>query len=147
MPPGPLQMKTLRNADFTEIALDIDGKTVLRFAAAYGFRNIQTLVRKIKRRASEYDYVEVMACPSACLNGGGQIKARKGQTSQQLLNELDDTYHAPDVVERHPANNPLIPVVYDQLVGSSQFSSAARALLHTGYHHRAKSVSASIGDW
>jgi len=37
---------------------------VLRFAAVYGFRNIQTLVRKMKSRRCEYDYVEVMACPS-----------------------------------------------------------------------------------
>jgi iron only hydrogenase large subunit-like protein len=37
---------------------------VLRFAAVYGFRNIQTLVRKIKMKRCEYDYVEVMACPS-----------------------------------------------------------------------------------
>lgn len=37
---------------------------MLRFAAVYGFRNIQTLVRKIKMRRCEYDYVEVMACPS-----------------------------------------------------------------------------------
>ena len=140
-------MKTLRNADFKEVTLKADGRTVLRFAAAYGFRNIQTLVRKIKRQACEYDYVEVMACPSACLNGGGQIKAHKGQTSQQLLNDLDESYHAPDVVKRHPADNPLVPLVYDQLVGSGQFSAAARSLLHTGYHHRTKTVSASIGDW
>lgn len=37
---------------------------MLRFAAVYGFRNIQTLVRKIKMKRCEYDYVEVMACPS-----------------------------------------------------------------------------------
>ena len=40
---------------------------------AYGFRNIQTLVQKLKRGVCEYDYVEVMACPSGCLNGGGQV--------------------------------------------------------------------------
>lgn len=147
LPPGPLQLKTLRNADFKEITLNIEGCTVLRFAAAYGFRNIQTLVRKIKRQACEYDYVEVMACPSACLNGGGQIKARKGQTVQQLLNELDESYHAPDVSERHPADNPLVPFVYKHLIGNGQFSPAAKELLHTGYHHREKSVTASIGDW
>jgi len=28
-------MKTLRNADFTEISLEVEGRTVLRFAAAY----------------------------------------------------------------------------------------------------------------
>ena len=40
---------------------------------AYGFRNIQTLVQKMKRHACDYDFVEVMACPSGCLNGGGQV--------------------------------------------------------------------------
>ena len=32
---------------------------LLRFAAAYGFRNIQSLMRKIKAGKCEYDYVEV----------------------------------------------------------------------------------------
>ncbi len=140
-------MRTLRNADFTEISLDVEGRAVLRFAAAYGFRNIQTLVRKIKRRACEYDYVEVMACPSGCLNGGGQIKAHKGQTSQQLLDELDQHYHAAELVDRHPKDDPLVPVVYDKLVGGGVYDAAARDLLHTSYHHREKSVSAMIGDW
>lgn len=52
-------------------------------------------VRKIKRRACEYDYVEIMACPSGCLNGGGQIKPQPGQSAQQLLDELDAIYHDP----------------------------------------------------
>ncbi|DBA92266.1 TPA: hypothetical protein ACH3X2_003700 [Trebouxia sp. C0005] len=147
LPPGPLPMKTLRNADFTEISLDLEGRTVLRFAAAYGFRNIQTLVRKIKRKACEYDYVEVMACPSGCLNGGGQIKAHKGQTSQQLLDELDQHYHAAELVERHPSENAIVPLVYKQFVGGRVYDAAARNRLHTGYHHREKSVSAMIGDW
>ena len=55
-------------------------------------------VRKIKRGACEYDYVEIMACPGGCLNGGGQIApAQVGQTSQQLLDQLDTIYHDPEV--------------------------------------------------
>lgn len=46
----------------------------MRFASAYGFRNIQTLIHKIKKGICPYDYVEVMACPSGCINGGGQPK-------------------------------------------------------------------------
>ena len=49
LPAGPLQMKTLCNADISEVSLEVVGCTVLRFAAAYGFRNIQTLRRKVKR--------------------------------------------------------------------------------------------------
>ncbi|KAL3144424.1 hypothetical protein ABBQ32_004170 [Trebouxia sp. C0010 RCD-2024] len=146
LPAGPVQMKTLRNADFREVSLEVDGQTVLRFAAAYGFRNIQTLVRKIKRRACEYDYVEVMACPSGCVNGGGQIKAHNGQSMQQLLDKLDQSYHAPEVVEMHPQDNPLVAAVYQRL-GSGLYGAAAKDFLHTSYHHREKTVSAMIGDW
>lgn len=56
--------KNLRNPDFKEAILEKDGKVVLRFAIANGFRNIQNLVQKLKRGKSNYDYVEVMACPS-----------------------------------------------------------------------------------
>lgn len=53
-----------RNNDFREVTLEVNGETVLRFALAYGFRNIQNLVQKLKRGKSPYHYVEVMACPS-----------------------------------------------------------------------------------
>ena len=45
---------------------------------AYGFRNIQNLMIKLKQNASkirhECIYIEVMACPGGCTNGGGQIR-------------------------------------------------------------------------
>lgn len=59
-----LDYKNLRNPDFREIILEKDGKLLLRFAVANGFRNIQNLVQKLKRGKSAYHYVEVMACPS-----------------------------------------------------------------------------------
>lgn len=59
-----LEYKNLRNPDFREVILEKDGKILLRFAVANGFRNIQNLVQKLKRGKSSYHYVEVMACPS-----------------------------------------------------------------------------------
>src|SRR5690606_6796209 len=46
-----------RNSDFKECSLEINGKTVLRFCQAYGFRNIQNQVRKIKRKQCRYDFI------------------------------------------------------------------------------------------
>ena len=50
----------------------------LVFAAAYGFRNIQGVVSRLRRSAASagsptppFAFVEVMACPSGCVNGGG----------------------------------------------------------------------------
>ena len=88
---GALEYKIprARNPDLREVTLEgPDGTTLLRFAQAYGFRNIQNMVRKIKPTAHDihlgtsrdgcgYDYVEIMACPSGCLNGGGQLRRRR----------------------------------------------------------------------
>lgn len=63
-PDAKLELKNLRNPDFQEAVLEKDGKVVLRFAVANGFRNIQNLVQKLKRGKCSYHYVEVMACPS-----------------------------------------------------------------------------------
>ena len=69
-----LTYKTLKNADFREVILEKDGKTLLKFAIANGFRNIQNLVQKLKRKRCDFDFVEVLACPSGCVNGGAQLR-------------------------------------------------------------------------
>jgi iron only hydrogenase large subunit-like protein len=71
--PLEINFKQLRNKDLLEAVVQING-TEFRVAKAYGFRNIQNIIQKIKHRRCNYDYVELMACPSGCLNGGGQIK-------------------------------------------------------------------------
>lgn len=50
---------------------------VLKFATAYGFKNIQLLVSNAANggmKMHDYHYIEAMACPSGCLNGGGQVR-------------------------------------------------------------------------
>ena len=69
-----LSYKILKNSDFREVSLERDGKTLLKFAIANGFRNIQNLVQKLKRKRCDYDFVEILACPSGCINGGAQLR-------------------------------------------------------------------------
>ncbi|CAN0304934.1 unnamed protein product, partial [Hapterophycus canaliculatus] len=59
----PLVYRAGRNADFRETTLEVDGKVLLRFAYAYGFRNIQSILAKARRGKCPYHLVEVMACP------------------------------------------------------------------------------------
>lgn len=86
-----------RNSDVVEYTVtSATGEPLLKAARYYGFRNIQNLVRRLKparasrmpggrpvgsarkpagkSSGSDYAYVEVMACPGGCTNGGGQIK-------------------------------------------------------------------------
>ncbi|CAG8484006.1 10470_t:CDS:2 [Ambispora gerdemannii] len=125
-------VKIGKNKDFKEISLEIDGKSVLKFASAYGFRNIQNLIRKIKTSSSPYHYVEVMACPSGCINGGGQLKPTESSISvKDWINQVDKLYRSVD--NESPENNESVQRLYiDWLEGKD--SLKCRKIMRTQYH-------------
>ncbi|VUC33121.1 unnamed protein product [Clonostachys rosea] len=128
IPGSEIQVTRGRNIDVVEYSVCQNGETVFKAARYYGFRNIQNLVRRLKparpsrmpggkpfgsaRRPTgkasslEHSYVEVMACPGGCTNGGGQIKVddpiiieRKNlppnpgpQEQKEWLAEVDEAY-------------------------------------------------------
>ena len=92
-----VELHILRSTDYTDYTLRApDGTTLFKGATCYGFRNIQNVVRKLQRETGArstrgrgrmrsvarpspqdthpYDYIEVMACPGGCVNGGGQLR-------------------------------------------------------------------------
>lgn len=100
-----------RNSDVVEYTVtSSDGELILKAARYYGFRNIQNLVRRLKpAKASrmpggrpigsarkpggsspgpDYAYIEVMACPGGCTNGGGQIKDNDPLVKGRLIDEV-----------------------------------------------------------
>jgi iron only hydrogenase large subunit-like protein len=134
---GNLQYQRGRNPDWKEVSLTIEGKEVLRFVQAYGFRNIQNVMRAIKKGDCPFHYVEIMACPSGCLNGGGQNKLAGPQAGgiraqKKLLTDLDELYHQRET--RAPEDNPTVLALYREWVQGEPASTRARSLLHTQYH-------------
>ncbi|CAI9270233.1 unnamed protein product [Lactuca saligna] len=109
---GPLDFKTIRNSDFQEVNLQVEGKTVLKFALCYGFRNLQNVVRKLKMGKCDYHYLEIMACPSGCLNGGGQLKPKSGQSGKDLIQALETTYMQ-NVLVADPFENMMVKRLYE----------------------------------
>ncbi|XP_060116890.1 cytosolic iron-sulfur assembly component 3 [Heteronotia binoei] len=135
-----LEYKPLRNKDFQEVTLEKEGETLLRFALAYGFRNIQNLVQKLKRGKSPYHYVEVMACPSGCLNGGGQLRADR-EAGRDLLREVERLYES--VEPEEPERNEEVSALYRDWLGGPE-SERARRALHTQYHPVEKTNAATF---
>ena len=76
-----------KNSDTWNLDLEIDSKIVLRFSTSYGFRNIQDVVRKIKNGHMQSHFVEVMACPGGCTNGGGLLLPQQVQTTKKELSD------------------------------------------------------------
>ncbi|RIA97759.1 cytosolic Fe-S cluster assembly factor NARFL-like protein [Glomus cerebriforme] len=124
-------VKIGRNKDFKEVTLEIDGKPVLKFASAYGFRNIQNLVRKIKSSNSPYHYVEVMACPSGCINGGGQLKPDETIPMKDWISQVNNIYR--NVNSLSPEKNDVVLNLYSEWLDGIN-SEKSKKLLRTQYH-------------
>ncbi|KAK7798280.1 hypothetical protein U0070_005352 [Myodes glareolus] len=133
----------MRNKDFQEVTLKREGQVLLRFAVAYGFRNIQNLVQKLKRGRCPYHYVEVMACPSGCLNGGGQLKAPDMQ-GRELLEQVERLYSM--VRNEAPEDAPGVQELYQHWLQGEGSEQASR-LLHTQYHAVEKTNSGFSIRW
>ncbi|XP_047232131.1 nuclear prelamin A recognition factor [Girardinichthys multiradiatus] len=123
--------KTLRNRDFQEVTLERDGETLLQFAAIYGFRNIQTLVHRMRKGRVPYQLVEVLSCPGGCLSGRGQAESETGgRVDKALVQQMEEVYGSLPV--RLPELSPILNTLYqDWLQG--QESPQASKLLHTEF--------------
>ncbi|KAF7840533.1 protein NAR1-like isoform X1 [Senna tora] len=141
---GPLNFKNIRNSDFQEVTLEVEGKTVLKFALCYGFRNLQNIVRKVKSGTCDYHFLEIMACPSGCLNGGGQIKPKPGQSPKEL-HQLLETVYMDDVLVADPFHNPIVKSLYDKWL-EQPGSEKARKYMCTEYHPVEKSITSQL-NW
>eukprot|EP00501_MAST-03F_sp_TOSAG23-6_P002176 GSMAST32.ASY1.ANO1.2276.1 assembled CDS len=136
-PNEPLEWSQGRNKDFSEVSLKIKNKneqssrTVLRFARAFGFRNIQKIIRLMKRGKCPYDYVEIMACPSGCINGGGQIKAPDDPNTSDHKPSIDSRMKL--IKDRNPEDSNVSKAVYNW-IESAPLSSISRRWFHTQYH-------------
>jgi len=146
-----VEFKTVRNQDFKTATLEVDGAIKLNFAIANGFRNIQNFIRTLKRGSSPYHYIEVMACPSGCLNGGGQIKPeeRNPQAGKELVAKLDKVYHEGQRKQNTIMEHIPTPVqhIYDEWLSGEVGGEAAKRWLHTQYHPVPKISNALAIKW
>ena len=163
----------VRNPDFREMCIrDAGGAILVRGALAYGFRNIQTVIARMRRGRAMWDYVEVMACPSGCANGGGQVKprddavvaaARNASSADALPTAVHEAVDASvsriaDVVARlrsrvivRPGSSPAVAALLDALAACGaaerevgRVGGAASTLLRTRYHHVPKLETAAM---
>jgi len=122
-----------------EATLTIAGKDV-KVAVVHGTANAKIILEKIKA-GEHYDFVEIMACPGGCINGGGQpivdsyTKATvdvKAQRAKALYSEDEKS------AIRKSHENPVIKNLYDEFLGEP-CGHKSHELLHTHYVDRSDS--------
>ncbi len=140
--------ETLAKLDFEEVrgfegikeaTYNVNGLEV-KVAVVSGLANTKKLLNAIKNGEKTYHFVEVMACPGGCVNGGGQpIHPQYVKNFEDIRVARAKALYSIDEasVIRKSHENPEIKAVYEEFFGKPG-SHLAHEILHTTYVKRDK---------
>ena len=131
----PLDFTEVRGmAGIKEASYDLPGKTV-RVCAVSGLANAKKVLDGVKSGQMQYDFIEIMACPGGCINGGGQpiqhADVRNWTDIRSLRAKALYTQDA-GMTYRRSHENPVLQQVYKEYLGEPG-GHRAHELLHTTY--------------
>lgn len=157
LPDGPLQWeKASKSGDLMLITIEeTSGTKKLQFAKAYGFRSLQSILRKVRRGICKFDYIELMACPGGCNNGGGLLDAPLDPEDTTLTLRQRTNLHLESVnakfSESPIVENPLsiasVQDLYRHVVGGLPGTQPAKKMLTMSIQPRKMSNNPASFDW
>lgn len=136
----------LKALDFTEVrgvegvkeaTYEVAGLKV-NVAVASGLSNAAKVLEMVKSGEKDYHFIEIMACPGGCVNGGGQPQQHASvRNFVDLRAERAKVLYNIDSANtiRKSHENPAIVELYDNYLGKPG-SEKAHHLLHTTYIKR-----------
>ena len=120
--------------DIREAEYDLAG-TKVRVAVTSGLENAKKLLDMVKSGEKQYHFIEVMACPGGCVNGGGQPhQSGDVRNFTDLRAERAKALYSEDagMSLRKSHENPVIKELYESYLGKPG-SHKAHEILHTSY--------------
>lgn len=138
--------KELKNPEFHEVRgiegikeaeYDLAG-TKVRVAVTSGLANAAKLLDRIKNGEADYQFVEVMACPGGCVNGGGQPHQPgdvRNFTDLRALRAAALYREDEAMTLRKSHENPVVKELYETYLGEPG-SHLSHHILHTTYVKR-----------
>ena len=135
-----IDFKEIRGtAGIKEANYTIGGKS-FKIAVVSGLANARTVLEALRSGEKKYDFVEVMACPGGCINGGGQpIQGDSVRNYVDLKSLRAKALYDSDKKNkfRKSHESPVIKMLYDEYFDAPGKHRAHR-LLHTSYVKREK---------
>ena len=117
-----------------EAVYTLAGKKI-RVAAVSGLANAKEILTKIKNGEAQYDFIEVMACPGGCINGGGQpTQPASVRNFVDLKSLRASALYSQDekMTLRKSHMNEEVKALYAEFLGEPG-SHKAHEILHTSY--------------
>ena len=117
------------------------GEHTVRVAVASGTANAKKVLDSVKSGEKHYDFIEIMACPGGCVNGGGQPQVHASvRNNVNVRAERAKALYGEDagMTLRKSHENPIVSEVYDNYLHCKPGEGRAHHLLHTSYTKRDK---------
>ena len=118
-----------------EVTVDIGGKKV-NLAIVHGLANAPKVMDAIVNGSKKYDFVEVMACPGGCVNGGGQpfVDYRLHEVEEVIRKRSASIYEADGNMKfKSTEDNEGVNKIYKDMLHNDK--ELIHKLLH--YEHKA----------
>ena len=132
---APLEFREVRGMKgIKEAVYELPGRTV-RVCAASGLHNAKMVLDGVKNGTMQYDFIEFMACPGGCINGGGQPLQPAIVRSFTDIPALRAAalYQQDEAMPiRKSHENPVLQTVYQDYLGKPG-GHKAHELLHCTY--------------
>ncbi len=112
------------------------GELTVKVAVASGTANAAKLLKGVQDGTYDVQFIEIMACPGGCVNGGGQpiqpASVRNNVDLKALRASILYNADANKLEIRKSHENPIVKKVYEEFLGEPN-SHKAHELLHTHY--------------
>ena len=119
-----------------EATLNINGMDV-KVAIVNGIGNVRPVMDDIRAGKSPYHFIEVMACPGGCLNGGGAPLTSEPSLVGVRMDKMYDSDRDNKVRRSH--ENEEVKLLYKDYL-KEPCGHVSHHLLHTTYTDRSKDV-------
>ena len=102
-------------------------------AVVHGGAAIKEMLKLLKTGKKEYHFIEVMSCPGACANGGGQPLSKDLPMHDVIRRRAEVlTNQQTDLEPTKSYDNDLVKKVYNEFLRETN-SDVAQKYLHTVY--------------
>lgn len=127
------QVKAVRGLEGRKEATVQIGDLNVGVAVVSGLKNASILLDEIRNGRKDLHFIEIMACPGGCINGGGQPIGTNEASVKARMATLYDIDEKDAIKASH--KNPYIVELYDKFLGKP-LGHKSHHLLHTHYQAR-----------
>ncbi|NLM72552.1 MAG: 2Fe-2S iron-sulfur cluster binding domain-containing protein [Clostridiaceae bacterium] len=130
-----IDIKVVRGVEnFKEAEVEVNGVKI-KAAVVHGLGNARKVLDRVRAGEADYHFIEVMACPGGCVNGGGQpIQPASVRNEIDLRTERAKAIYAEDeaMTLRRSHQNPYVLKMYEEYF-EKPGGHKSHKLLHTHY--------------